>query len=50
MPVPATVVTDVQRVATVAFINVSAHSFGPASPYRLQGTAVPGGQAQTFEL
>jgi len=50
MPVPATVVTDVEPVATIAFINMPAHGLGPAPLYGLQGTVMPGGQAQVFEL
>jgi hypothetical protein len=41
MSVPATVITDVQPVATIAFINVSAHSFCSAPPYGLQSTVMP---------
>src|SRR5690606_2961502 len=48
MSVPATVVTDVQSVTTITFINVAAHSFGATPPYGLQGAVMPGGQAQTF--
>jgi hypothetical protein len=35
MPVPAAVITDVQFMATIAFINVPAHRFCPASSYGL---------------
>src|SRR5690606_18898827 len=36
MPVPATIVTDVQSVATIAFINMPTHGLGAAPPYGLQ--------------
>jgi len=50
MPVPATIVTDVQSVATIALVNMAAHGLGAAPPYGLQSAVMPRGRAQAFEL
>lgn len=41
MPVPATVVTDVEFISAIALIDMSAHSRGAAFTDGMKGTSVP---------